>query len=89
MKDVMLNGGSEINIIIKQLHNKLRLPKPKPSYDLNMADQLTTIKPIDLIQNMRILAWDTICSDLYHIVKHECGGCLSRSWLQDAKVSHD
>ncbi len=55
MKDVMLNGGSEINIIIKQLQNKLRLPKPKLAHDLNMADQLTTIKPIDLIQNMRIL----------------------------------
>jgi len=55
MKDAMSNGGFKINIIIKQLHNKLGLPKPKPTYDLNMANQLTTIKPIDLIQNMRIL----------------------------------
>lgn len=55
MKDVMLNGGFEVDIIINQLRSKLGLPKPKLAYDLKMADQLTTIKPIDLIQNMRIL----------------------------------
>jgi hypothetical protein len=49
MKDVMLNGGFEVNIIMKQFRNKLGLPKPKPAYDLNMVDQLTTIKPIYLI----------------------------------------
>jgi hypothetical protein len=31
IKDVLLDGGSRINIIIKQLRLKLGLPKPKPA----------------------------------------------------------
>jgi hypothetical protein len=38
IEDVLLDGGFGVNIIIKQLHNKLRLPKPKPIlYNLRMV----------------------------------------------------
>ncbi len=31
VKDVMLNGGARVNIIIKNLSTKLGLPKPRPT----------------------------------------------------------
>jgi hypothetical protein len=50
----LLDGGSIINIIIKQLRLKLGLPKPKPApYNLKMANQ-TTIKPVGLIKDLKM-----------------------------------
>jgi hypothetical protein len=46
--DVLLDGGSKVNIIIKHLKLRLGLPKPKPTpYNLRMANQTTT-KPMGL-----------------------------------------
>jgi hypothetical protein len=54
IEDVLLDGGSGKNIIIKQLRLKLRLPKPKPApYNLRMVDQTTT-KPVGLIKDLKI-----------------------------------
>ncbi len=54
IEDVLLDGGSTINIITKQLRLKLGLPKPKPTpYNLRMADQTTT-KPMGLIRDLKI-----------------------------------
>jgi hypothetical protein len=39
-KYVILDGGSKINIITKQLRIRLGLPKPTP-YNLGMANQTT------------------------------------------------
>jgi hypothetical protein len=40
---VLLDGGSGINIITKQLRLRLGLPKPKPApYNMRMAYQITT-----------------------------------------------
>jgi hypothetical protein len=39
IEDVLLDGGSGINIITEQLRLRLGLPKPKPTpYNLRMAD---------------------------------------------------
>jgi hypothetical protein len=39
IEDVLLDGGSGINIIIEQLRLRLRVPKPKPApYNLKMAN---------------------------------------------------
>ncbi len=39
IKDVLLDGGFGINIIIEQLKLKFELPKPKPApYNLKMVD---------------------------------------------------
>ncbi len=44
IEDVLLDGGSRINIITKQLRLRLGLPKPKlVPYNLKMLDQTTTI----------------------------------------------
>jgi hypothetical protein len=43
MEDVLLDGGSRVNVIIEQLRLKLGLPKPKPTpYNLRMANKTTT-----------------------------------------------
>jgi hypothetical protein len=43
IEDVLLDGGSGVNIITKQLRLKLGLPKPKPApYNLTMVDETTT-----------------------------------------------
>jgi len=54
LEDVLLDGGSGINIIIEQLRLKLGLPKPKPPpYNIRMADQTTT-KLVGLIRDLKI-----------------------------------
>ncbi len=54
IEDVLMDGGSRINIIIEQLILKLGLPKPKPTpYNLRMANQTTT-KPMGLIRDLKI-----------------------------------
>jgi hypothetical protein len=41
-EDVLLEGGSRINIIIDQLRLRLGLPKPKPTpYNLRMVNKTT------------------------------------------------
>ncbi len=54
IEDVLLDGGSKINIIIKQLRLKLGLPKPKLApYNSRMEDQTTT-KPMGFIRDLKI-----------------------------------
>ncbi len=51
---MLLNRGSKVNIIKKQLKLKLGLPKPKPApYNLKMANQTTT-KLVGLIKDLKI-----------------------------------
>ncbi len=51
---MLLDGGSGINIITKQLRLRLGLPKPKhAAYNLKMVDQTTT-KLMGLIRNLKI-----------------------------------
>ncbi len=45
-EDVLLDGGTSVNIITENLKTKLGLPKPKPApYHLRMIDQNIT-KPL-------------------------------------------
>lgn len=54
IKDVFLDGGFGINIVMKRLHVQLGLFKPKPtSYNLLMTDQ-TIAKPLGLIKDLKI-----------------------------------
>jgi hypothetical protein len=53
VEDVLLDGGLGVNIIIKNLRNKLGLPILKPTpYTFGMANQTLT-KPIGLIQDFK------------------------------------
>jgi hypothetical protein len=54
IEDVMLDGGTSVNIITKNLKTKLGLPKPRPApYHLRMTDHSMT-KPLGIIKNLKI-----------------------------------
>jgi hypothetical protein len=54
VEDVLLDGGSKMNIMTKELQNGLGFPNPKPtSYTLKMVDQTIT-KPIGFIKDFKI-----------------------------------
>ncbi len=55
VEDVLLDGGSRVNIITEKLRKQLGLSKPKLSpYNLCMVDQ-TIAKPLGLIKDLKIL----------------------------------
>ncbi len=70
IEDVVLDGGSGVNIITQQLRLKLGLPKPKPPpYNLRMVDQITT-KPMGLIRDMKIYVHDIPCITMFTILRN-------------------
>jgi hypothetical protein len=90
----MLNGGTNVNIIIENLITKLGLPKPRPTpYHLRMEDQTMT-KPLGIIKNLKIringipyvvtfiVLQNNVVDSNYFIL-------LNRPCLKDAKVTHD
>jgi hypothetical protein len=59
IEDVLLDGGTSVNIITKNLRKKLGLPKPRPTpYHLKMLDQSMT-GPLRIIKN-RYMAFDEV-----------------------------
>jgi hypothetical protein len=53
--NVLLNGGSRVNIIMEKMRVQLGLSKPKPTpCNPSMANQ-TIAKPIGLIKDLKIL----------------------------------
>jgi hypothetical protein len=68
IKDVLLDGGFGINIVIEQLKLRLGLPKPKPApYNLRMVDQ-TTIKPMGLIKDLKIYVLDILNISMFIVL---------------------
>jgi hypothetical protein len=90
---VLLDGGSVVSIITKQLRLRLGLSKLKPApYNLRMADQSTT-KPMGLIKDMKIcvhgIPYITTFTILHNNVIDYSYSMLGRPWLREAKVAHD
>jgi hypothetical protein len=94
IEDVLLDGGSKVNIIIEQLKLKLGFLKPKLApYDLRMANQ-TTIKPMGLIRDLKIYVHDipyitTFIVLQTNVVDSSYSMSLGRPRLKDVKVAHD
>jgi hypothetical protein len=92
IEDVLLDGGSGINIIIKQLKLRLGLPKLKPApYNLRIVNQTTT-KPMGLIKDLKIygiLYINTFIILHNSVVDSSCSMLLGRPWLKDVKLTHD
>jgi hypothetical protein len=92
--DVLLNGGSRVNIITKQLRLRMGLPKPKLAlYNLRMAYQTTT-KLVGLIRDLKIcvhgIPYITMFTILQNsVVDSNYSMLLRRPWLRDAKMAHD
>jgi hypothetical protein len=93
-KDMLLDGGSRVNVIIKQLRLRLGLRKPKPEpYNLRMVDQTTT-KLEGLIRDLKIYVHGILYITTFivfqnSVVDFSYSMLLGRPWLRDAKVAHD
>jgi hypothetical protein len=93
IENVLLNGGSRVNIITNELRLRLGLPNPKLApYNLKMADQ-TTIKPLGLIKDLKIYVYGipyiTTFTILQNNMVESVYSMLGKPWLKDAKVAHD
>jgi hypothetical protein len=93
IEDVLLDGGSGVNIITEQLKLRLGLPKPKLApYNLRMTNQTTT-KPMGLINNLKIYVHGIPFITMFIVLQNSVvdsiySMLLGRPWLRDAKVAH-
>jgi hypothetical protein len=91
--DVLINGGSRINIIIENLKVQLALLKPNPMlYNLRIANQ-TIAKPFGLIRDLKIFVHGIPYTITFNIINNSVldssySMLLGHPWLRDAKVSH-
>ncbi len=92
--DVLINGGSRLNIIIENVRVQLGLLKPDPtSYNLCMANQ-TLAKPLGLIRDLKIFVHGIPYIVTFTIINNNVlhfnySMLLGRPWLKDAKISHN
>jgi len=94
LNNVLLDGGSGVNVITEEERLRLGLPKPKPApYRLRMADQ-GLVDPVGLIPEVRIEVHGipyvialTVINNKE--VNNEYRLLLGRPWLVAAKVTHD
>ncbi len=94
VRDVLINDGSNVNIVSKSLRKKLKLKKPQLApFVVRMADQ-RKLQPIGLIKNLKI---NLACCDykVSIIVSNMENGMeassmlLGRPWLKLARVHHN
>ncbi len=94
VEDVLIDGGTSVNIITKNLRTKLSSPKPRPApYHLRMADHNMTT-PLGIIKNFKIHIHGipyitTFMVQKSGVVDSSYSMLLGRPWLRDAKVTHD
>ncbi len=92
--DVLIDGGSRVNIITKHLKVQLVLSKPNPTpYNLCMANQ-TIANAFGLIRDLKIFIYGipyTVTSVIINInvLDSSYSMLLRCPWLRDSKVSHD
>jgi hypothetical protein len=94
IEDVLLDGGSRVNIITEKFKVQLGLSKPKPTpYNLRMVNQTIT-KPLGLIKDLKILVHGIPYVVTFIIIQSSVLDSnyfmlLGYPWLKDAKVFHD
>ena len=92
--DVLLDGGSGINVIIEEERRKLGLSKPSLApFNLKMANG-TIAKPTGLLRDVKIHIHGipyivTLTVIDCQTIKSDYSMLLGRPWLRNAKVIHD
>ena len=92
--DVLLDGGSEVNIITEEESCRLGLLKPSPApFNLKMANG-TIAKPTGLLRDVKIHIHGipyivTLIVIDCQTIKSDYSMLLGRPWLRNAKVIHD
>jgi hypothetical protein len=94
VEDVLIDGRASVNIITKNLTTKLGLAKPRlvPSH-LRMTNQSMT-KPLGIIKKIKIQIHGIPYISTFNVLKNSVVDSsyfmlLGRTWLKDAKVTHD
>jgi hypothetical protein len=94
VRDVLLDGGSHVNIISKSLRKKLGLKRPQSTpFAMQIIDQWK-VYPIDLIMNLKINLADCDYKILINVLNVENGVeaysmLLGWPWLKLAKAHHN
>jgi len=93
IEDVLLDGGSGVNIITKKLNEHLGLIKPKPMpYNLCMIDH-TIVKPLGLFKKLKKfvcgILYVTFAIVHYSVLDSNYSMLLGCLWLKDVKIFHD
>ena len=89
--DVLLDGGSGVNVITEEERHKLGLPKPSLApFNLKMANG-TIAKPTGLLRDVKIHIHGipyivTLTVIDFQTIKSNYSMLLGRPWLRDAKV---
>ncbi len=92
--DVLIDGGSGVNIITKNVRIQLGMSKPNlVPYNLHMANQ-TTSKPLGLIRDLNIFVYGILYTITFIVINNNVldfsySMLFERPWLRDAKVSHN
>ena len=92
--NVLLDGGSGVNLMSNNLRKQLGLPQPKPShYFFKMANQ-TRVQPVGLFNHFKISIHNipyTIAVTVVEMADQQVdySMILGCPWLRDAKVEHD
>jgi hypothetical protein len=92
--DVLINGGSGVNIITKNLKIQLSMSKRNLApYNLRMAYQ-TIVKPLGLIRDLKIFVHGIPYTVTFTIINSNVldssySMLLGCPWLKDAKISHN
>ena len=92
--DVLLDRGSEVNVITEEERRRLGLPKPsRAPFNQKMANG-TIAKPTGLLRDVKIhihgipyIVTFTVID--CQTIKSDYSMLLSRPWLRNAKVIHD
>ncbi len=94
VRNVLLDGGSSVNIISKSLRTKLGLNRPQSTpFVVQMADQWK-VYPIDLIMNLKINLVGCDYTFSVNVLNVENGMeaysmLLGWPWLKLAKAHHN
>ena len=92
--DVLLDGGSGVNVITEKECRRLGLPKPSPTpFNLKMANG-TIAKPTGLLRDVKIhihgIPYIVILTVIdCQTIKLDYSMLLGRPWLRNAKVIYD
>ncbi len=88
---MLIDGGSRVNIITKNLRIQLGLPKPNPTLYNPCMENQTITKPFGLIRDLKIFVYGisyivTFIVNNSNVLNSSYSMLFGHPWLKDAKV---